>query len=72
MKRTQLYSCGEAAQEIGCTRDWLQKLARAGRIGQRVVIPGTDDCRFLISEKEIHTLKTAKTQGKPLAQILSE
>lgn len=71
-RNPKLYSCGQAAKHIGCTRDWLQKLARAGRVGQRVAIPGTDDYRFLISEKEIRTLTAAKKLGKTLSDTFSK
>jgi len=65
MKRQQkLYSCGQAAPLTGYTRDWLQKLCRRGKLGTRVSIRGTDACRYLISEKEIQAISSAKTQGK--------
>jgi len=68
MKRQQkLYSCGEAAIRIGCSRDWLQKACRDEKLGKRVAI-GTRRCYFVISEKEIAALETAKTQGKSLSE----
>ena len=68
MKRQQkLYSCGDAATRIGCSRDWLQKACRDDKLGKRQRI-GTDRQYFVISEKEIAAMETAKTQGKTLSE----
>jgi len=57
------YLVTEAAEMIGCNPITLYRQCRAGKLGERIAIPGTSKHFFRISGKEIAAIKGRKNQG---------